>query len=302
MFNKFGELILRFLAAIGAAIIFIPKIPQKLRSVDRDRIKDKIGTDNLKDNVSKVKDNLGIEEKIPKSSSKNEQQTIDKFSHSGTTSNLEKPLNKPDSDVILISTPFTSKEKEDTIFRLQILSAGFLILSVIYLFNFLSFIIYVIIAVLIAAYTLYILFNRVKVMYGSEFPAYRDFFLMYLAVGVILVLVGTNSNMVMAFSFSEFPSLSILIFAVIAVAIVYLIFRIRYHRNFTYGVIIESGPKMAYVKVEYDIRSNVKPDIYVVDNTYGAPDGATVKLSTEQKLFSNSGNKPIKVMETINKI
>ena len=139
-------------------------------------------------------------------------------------------------------------------------------------------------------------------MYGSEFPAYRDFFMMYLAVGVILVLVGTNSNLVMAFSLSYFPSLTILIFAVIAVAVVYLIFRIRYHRNFTYGVVIETGEKMAYVKVEYDIRSNVKPDIYVVENDYGASDGDTVKLKTEQKIFSNSGNKPVSVMGTVNKI
>jgi uncharacterized membrane protein len=86
------------------------------------------------------------------------------------------------------------------------------------------------------------------------------------------------------------------------VAMVYLIFRIRYQRDFTYGVVIETGKKMAYVKVEYDIRSNVKPDIYVVENDYGALAGDTVKLKTEKKLFSNSGNRPISVMETVNKI
>lgn len=139
-------------------------------------------------------------------------------------------------------------------------------------------------------------------MYGPEFPAYRDFFLMYLAVGIILVIVGTNSNLVMAFSLSIFPSLTILLFAIVAVVAVYLIFRIRYHRNFTYGVVIETGEKMAYVKVEYDIRSNVKPDIYIVDNSYGALNGETVQLKTEEKIFSNTGNKPISVMKTVNKI
>jgi len=206
------------------------------------------------------------------------------------------------SDVILIAAPFTSKEKEDTIFRLQLLSAGFLIVSVIFLFNFLSFILYAILAILLVGYIIYLLFTRVKLMYGSEFPAYRDFFLMYIAVGIILVVVGTNSNLVMAFSLSYFPSLTILIFAIIAVAIVYLLFRIIYHRDFTYGVVIETGENLAYVKVEYDIRSNVKPDIYVVDNTYGATTGDEVKLKTEQKIFSNSGNKPISILETINKI
>jgi uncharacterized membrane protein len=86
----------------------------------------------------------------------------------------------------------------------------------------LSIIIYGILGILIVAYTLYILFNRVKLMYGPEFPAYRDFFLMYIAVGIILVIVGNNTNLLMAFSFSFFPSLTILIFAVVAVVAVYL--------------------------------------------------------------------------------
>lgn len=292
VFSKFGDLIIKFFSLLGMMILSIPKIPQKLRNMDHERIKEKIDTDNMRENVSKVKNNL-VDKKAPETSVNNE--TI-------LTEVHEKTSSSPESDVILISTPFTSKEKEDTVFRLQLLSAGFLILSVLFLFNFYSIIIYSILGVLVGGYIIYLLYNRVKVMYGPEFPAYRDFFMMYLAVGIILVLVGTNTNLLMAFSFSFFPSLTILIFAIIAVAVVYLIFRIRYHRDFTYGVIIETGEKMAYVKVEYDIRSNVKPDIYVVENDYGAVDGDTVKLKTEQKLFSNSGNKPISVMETVHKI
>lgn len=294
-FAKFGDLIIKMFSLIGRLILSIPKIPQKIRGIDRDRVKEKIDTGRIKGNVSKVKNNLGIDEKVSQITDK------DKTSFSSHET-LPKASSQTNSDVMLISTPFTSKEKEDTIFRLQLLSAGFLIISVLYLFNFFSIILYGILGILIGGYIIYLLFNRVKVMYGSEFPAYRDFFLMYLAVGIILVLAGTNSNLVMAFSFSFFPSLTIFIFAIIAVALVYLIFRIRYHRDFTYGVVIETGERMAYVKVEYDIRSNVKPDIYVVQNDYGALTGDTVKLNTEKKLFSNSGNKPISVMETVNKI
>ncbi len=296
MFNKLGDIILRFFSLLGAVILAIPKIPQKLSNINRNRVKEKIDTENIKENVSKVKENLGIDKKTSKINSK------EPPSKQTTYSNAHNTRKTSESDVILISTPFTSKEKEDTIFRLQLLSAGFLIISVLYLFNFFSLILYGILGILIAGYIIYILFNRVKVMYGPEFPAYRDFFLMYLVVGIILVLAGTNSNLVMAFSFSFFPSLTIFIFAIVAVALVYLIFRIRYHRDFTYGVVIETGEKMAYVKVEYDIRSNVKPDIYVVENGYGAVDGDTVKLKTEQKILSNSGNKPVSVMETVNKI
>jgi uncharacterized membrane protein len=295
-FAKFGDLIIRMFSLIGRLILGIQKIPKKLRNIDRERVKEKIDTENIKGNVAKVKNNLGIDEKASQVTSKNKTSTNLAPDASPQTSS------KSDSDVIIISSNFTSKEKEDTVFRLQILSAGFLILSIIYLFNFVPIILYVILAVLLAAYIIYLIFNRVKIMYGSEFPAYRDFFLMYLAVGIILVLVGTNSNLVMAFSFQFFPSLTILIFAIIAVVVVFIIFRIRYHRNYTYGVVIETGEKMAYVKVEYDIRSNVKPDIYAVENLCSALDGDTVKLKTEEKIFSNSGNKPVSILETVQKI
>lgn len=303
MFRKLGEIILQFFSFVGALILAIPKIPQRLREIKIGRAKEKISEENLKEHVSKVRNNLGIDKNSNPSTDKQpELKSVETLPDDNHHPPHKTNSTKSDPDIILISTPFTSKEKEDTIFRLQLLSAGFLILSVLFLFNFFSIIIYTILGILVGGYVVYLLYNRVKVMYGSEFPAYRDFFLMYLAVGIILVLVGTNTNLIMAFSFSFFPSLTILIFAIIAVAIVYLIFRIRYHRDFTYGVIIETGEKMAYVKVEYDIRSNVKPDIYVVENDYGAVDGDTVKLKTEQKIFSNSGNKPISVMETVHKI
>ncbi|WP_281774564.1 DUF2101 family protein [Methanobacterium formicicum] len=299
MFKKLGDIILNFFSFIGTVIISIPKIPQMIRNMNIGSIKERIDDKKLKENVSEIKNNVGIDKNL-KYSTKQEHKLIETLPDNNHHSNNK--TTPPESDILLISTPFTSKEKEDTIFRLQLLSAGFIILSVLYLFNFFSVIIYAILGILIAGYIIYILQKRVKVMYGSEFQAYRDFFLMYLAVGIILVIVGTNNNLVMAFSLSYFPSLTILIFAIIAVALVYLIFRIRYHRDFTYGVIIETGERMAYVKVEYDIRSNVKPDIYVVENDYGALEGATVKLKTEQKILSSTGNKPIRVIGTVNKI
>ncbi len=134
-------------------------------------------------------------------------------------------------------------------------------------------------------------------MYVNDFNAYRDFFLMYLAVGVILVLVGTNETFVMAFSFQFFPSLTILIFALLSVAAVFLIFRMRYYRNYTFGTVIETGANIAHVKVEYDIRSNVKPDLYIVEDHYSSKVGELVKLATDEKLFSNSGNKPKKIIK-----
>jgi uncharacterized membrane protein len=288
-FNTFGTIIIRFLSLLGAAILFIPKIPEKIRNVNSGEIRQKIDSEKIKNNISKI--------------------TYQKTeSNSSRVTRTEKPRKAvtasedSESEIIFISAHFTSEEKENTIFRLQILSAGFLVLSILFLFNFLSIILYGIISAAVIIYILYTLFNRVRVMYGPDFPAYRDFFLMYIAVGIILVLVGSNPNFVLAFSFQFLPSLSILIFAIISVIAVFLIFRIRYSRNYTYGKVIETGKNIAYVKVDYDIRSNVKPDTYTVDNSYGARDGDTVKLKIEEKLFSSGGNKPVSIIETVKKI
>jgi uncharacterized membrane protein len=125
---------------------------------------------------------------------------------------------------------------------------------------------------------------------------------MYLAVGVIIVLVSSIPSLVMAFSFQTLPSLSVLIYTIIAVAAVFLIFRIRYYRNYTYGTVLEAGENTAHVKVEYDIRSNVKPDIYLVENRSGAVTGDTVKLKIEEKIISTGGNKPLEIMAVYEKI
>jgi uncharacterized membrane protein len=289
--NWFGTIIIKFFSFLGAIILFIPKIPEKIRNVNSEEIRQKIDSDKIKNNISKI---------TPKKTRQGTSEVVsteqDKPQKVGTASE------DSESEIIFISAHFTSEEKENTIFRLQILSAAFLVFTIIFLFNFLSIILYGIIGAAIIIYILYTLFNRVRVMYGPDFPAYRDFFLMYIAVGIILVLVGTNPNFVLAFSFQFLPSLTILIFAIISVVAVFLIFRIRYYRNYTYGKVIETGKNIAYVKVDYDIRSNVKPDTYTVDNSYGARDGDTVKLKIEEKLFSSGGNKPISIIETVKKI
>ncbi len=292
IFSAIGDFIIKLFSLIGSIILGIPKIPEKLRGTDTKSIRKRVDTTDLKENLSKFKESTKntattIAEKREKGYSKGN-------NHPGSVKNLE-------DDVILISTPFSSEEKERTIFILQLVSAGFLFMAMIYIFNFISFLIFAILGIILVAYLVYILFTKVKVMYGPDFPAYRDFFLMYIIVGMLLVIIGTNSNFVMAFSFEFFPSLSLLIFALIAVAVVFLLFRIRYSRDFTFGKVLEAGENTAYVKVDYDIRSNVKPDLYIVDNHYGAKTGDNVKLKVDGKIISG-GNKPVSIIAVMKKI
>jgi uncharacterized membrane protein len=290
-FTIFGDLLFRLFDIIGMIILEIPKIPNRIRNIDTDNFKNRVDSEAIKDNITKIKNDTRLKEGISKISKMEISDVSEKFE------NVTKNENVEVSKYVVsdLSEDFTSEEKEKTVFRLQLLSAAFLVVSMIFIFNFLALWLYGVIGLIIVSYIVYIIFTKVKLMYPVDFNAYRDFFLMYIAVGILLVLVGTNPNFVMTYSFEFLPSLSVLIFAVLAVGAVFLIFRIRYHRNFTYGKVMETSRKNAQVKVDYDIRSNVKPDIYMVDNSYGAHEDDLVVLQIEEKLWSVNGNKPVRI-------
>jgi uncharacterized membrane protein len=299
VFAKFGELIIKLFSLVGMVILAIPKIPGMIRNINTNKIRQKIDTDNVKGNLSRIKDGVDSARETYSSQKTVSTNSRSEESRKTSTNDLSKK-NFVDSDVISVGK-YTSEEKESTVFQLQIASAAFIVFSILYVFNFISLIIFIIVGGLTIAFVIYMLINKVREMYPQDFNAYRDFFLMYLAVGIIVILVSWNSSLVMAFSFQALPSLSILIYAIIAVVAVFLIFRMRYHRNFTFGTVLDAGQNTAHVKVEYDIRSNVKPDIYLVENDKGAVESDRVKLKIEDKLFSSSGNRPTKIIEIYKK-
>jgi uncharacterized membrane protein len=275
---------------VGMVILSIPKIPGKIRNINTGQIRSKVDTEGVKQNLSRLRDEVdNVKENY---SNKNEQPSFDSKSD----------YQAWESDTITTSgNKFSSEEKERTVLILQLASGAFIIFAILHIFNFINFLIFIILDGLVAAYIIYSLFNKIKLMYPRDFNAYRDFFLMYLAVGIIIVLVSGNSSLVMAFSFQALPSLSVLIYAIIAVFAVFLIFRMRYYRDFTYGTVIEAGKNTAHVKIEYDIRSNVKPDIYLVENRIGAAEGDDVKIKIEDKVINTGGNKPLGIMEVYKK-
>lgn len=270
-----GNLILNFFNSIGNFILYIPEIPHLIKNID---------SEGLKQNLAKKKSNLTKTDSDNYETHKNDSKIVKNTDIPPITSSFN---------------DFDSKEKENIVLRLQILSASFLVFSILFIFNFISMIIYAFAGLLIVGLVSYYLFKRVKTMYMEDFSAYRDFFIMYIASGILLVVIGTNQVFLSLFPFDFLPSISIFILAIILVVGILSIFRIAYHRNFTYGLIIEAGKKTAYVRVDYDIRSNVKPDIYLVENLTGAKEDDIVKLQIDQKIFSTSGNKPVRIIENL---
>lgn len=306
-FSKLGHYVIKLFTLIGMVIMAIPKIPELIRNFDSTEIKQHLDSENIKENISKIREETAINERISKI--RDETAIDERISKIRNSENFKKTETTKyhesddiDSGFIMIGGGFSAEEKERTVLILQLLSALFIILSILSIFNFISAFIYIPIGVVIVGYIVYLLYNKIKLMYKSDFNAYRDFFLMYIAVGVVLYIVNFNTNLVMSFSFQLLPSLTVLIFALVAVIAVFLIFRVRYYRNFTFGTVLDSGKNTAHVKVDYDIRSNVKPDIYIVENHVGAVEGEQVKLQLEERILSMNGNRPVSIIESANRI
>ena len=231
IFTRFGDLIIRALSFVGMLILSIPKIPEKIRNMETGRVKDKFDTGKMKKNMSRIKDEVsGVKDEFSggKTGQTSESENV-QFSgeHVDVQSSKVSGKQMQDSSVILVSGVYTSEEKERTILTLQIASAAFIVFAILYVFNFLSLIIFLILTVLCVGFVIYMLVNRVKKMYPKDFNAYRDFFLMYVAVGFIIVIVSSIPSLLLAFSFQSLPSLSVLIYAIIAVVAVFLIFRMK---------------------------------------------------------------------------
>jgi uncharacterized membrane protein len=303
IFSKFGDIILTLFSFTGAVVVGIIHLPTTIRELDLKRA----GPEKIKETVQKI-DTDEISEKLSHITSKVDEkysEYSDKNSNESNTKtysalNMEPETDNSDIDegtIIIKNVKFDSKEKEDNVLKLQIASGAFLVASVLLVFHFISFFIYAILGILLGVFIYYTLYYKIKLMYSQDFNAYRDFFLLYIVVGIVLVFVGGNSNITMAFPFQFFPSFSLLIFAVIGVAAVFLLFRIRYHRDYTYGEVIEAGNNTSHVKVDYDIRSNVKPDIYIVENNgYEVLDQEMVKLEIDGSIFNMKGNRPSRVI------
>ena len=163
IFAKFGEMILRLFDIIGMIILGIPKIPEKLRGINADNLRNRVDNESFKENIIKIKE-TGLEA------------GVSKISEIRNTKNSIENVKEVTVSESSLSGDFSSKEKERTVFTLQLTSLAFLVISIIYLFNFVSFIVYCALGIILVVYMAYVLHSKIKLMYPEDFNAYRDFF------------------------------------------------------------------------------------------------------------------------------
>ncbi len=142
----------------------------------------------------------------------------------------------------------------------------------------------------LSAYLVYLTATQLKHAFKRDYPAYRSFVIMCVAIAWVFVLVFRHSPIefsIEALHLALIPPLAAMGFVFVAFAA----FRLKYGRNFTYGTVEEFRGKRAVVRVSYDICSNVKSGLYVVESFAKIKRGDLVKISVERPMLGLRGAK-----------
>lgn len=147
-----------------------------------------------------------------------------------------------------------------------------------------------------SAYLVYLALTQLKQAFKRDYPAYRGFVIMCIGIAwaFVLALGYLPSKFESPYTVTV-PALIAVFFAILA----FIAFRLKYGRNYTYGVVRDVSMGKAMVKVSYDLRSNVKSGVYTVDNFAEIEKGNNVKLSVERPMLGLRGAKLKAVLEKL---
>jgi uncharacterized membrane protein len=180
-----------------------------------------------------------------------------------------------------------------TVLKVQLSTLAFLIFSVFFIFDFLSFQKFIVIALISGLYSLYTLFSQVKKYFRQDFNAYRDFFVSYLGISIVLVLLKI---FIPRINFA-FPYIHFVVVSIAAVYLVSFIFKKKHARDYTFGRVVEIKDKVK-VKINYDICASVKPGVYAFEKA-NAREGDRVKIKVEKGFLNLRGAKITEVMGVV---
>ena len=184
---------------------------------------------------------------------------------------------------------FDIEYKDYIILKLQIFSLLFFLFSAIFIVNFISLRKYTIIAAVFGFLSIYTIFADIKKHFSEDFPAYRDVFLAYIALSIILVVTKIKKPVI---DFG-FPYMHYVAISIAGVALISFYFKKKYARDFTYGRVMEADFDFAKIKINYDIKANMKPCKCLLKNSIGAKEGDIVKVAVQRKVL---GSKPVEII------
>ena len=149
-------------------------------------------------------------------------------------------------------------------------------------------------------YLAYLGATELKRAFGGDYPAYRSFVAMCLAIAWVFVVALRHSPVELSIE-SIYTAIIPPLFAIAFVAAAFMAFRFKYGRNFTYGRVEEIQGRRAVVKVGYDIRSNVKAGLCTVESFVRVKKGDMVKLGVDRPMLGLRGSKVRTILGKANK-
>ncbi len=150
----------------------------------------------------------------------------------------------------------------------------------------------------LSAYLIYLAVGQLRRAFERDYPAYRSFVGMCVAIAWVFVLALRHSPIefsIEALHLALIPPLVAIGFVFVAFAA----FRLKYGRSFTYGRVEEVRGRRAVVRVSYDICSNVKSGLYLVESFARVRKRDQVKLSVERPMLGLRGAKVRAILEKL---
>jgi uncharacterized membrane protein len=178
-----------------------------------------------------------------------------------------------------------------TVFKLQMFSALFLVLTTLFIINTLGGKMFMVLGGILLVSTLFILFTTVQREF-EDYPAYRDFFLSYYLLAIILAVIKVKKPFV-TYGFPYFHFAAV---AVVGALVIFAYFNSKHARDFTYGKVLSERGMDVELKLNYDIRSNTKPKVIFLRNTMHARVGDIVKVRVRRGLLSLRGSTPAEII------
>ena len=184
--------------------------------------------------------------------------------------------------------------RDYVVLKAQVSNFLFFLVAVLLIFDFLRWSLALPLLLLAGLASLSMVLGQVKEHFADDYPPYRDFFLAYFSITLLLLLL----KLLVPSVDWRYPYVHMLLASVGGVVAFSAYFRRRYSRDYTYGTVVGGG-SIARVKVNYDIRAGVKPGVHALPNEVGATKGDRVKLKVERSLFNLRGNRVVEILEVV---
>lgn len=150
----------------------------------------------------------------------------------------------------------------------------------------------------LSAYLIYLAEGQLRRAFERDYPAYRSFVGMCVAIAWVFVLALRHSPIEFSIEALHLALIPPLI-AIGSVFVAFTAFRLKYGRSFTYGRVEEVRGRRAVVRVSYDICSNVKSGLYLVESFAKVGKGDLAKISVERPMLGLRGAKVKAILERV---